>query len=360
MPLNQRALIERWQTGPGLELAQQLKACWLFGREPYPLLPLAKHGGRWDFRGLDVTIGLPPVIPLPDGTALAMREYRNAPHGDRPDSFNGVHFVDYDFSFACLEDLWFEACVLDNILFCGANGTGFRDEASIFRQVDFTRACWYGATLGLKGARYERCRFERTDLRRAFFYCGYFTDCHFSSAKWSRDVSFEGSHFIRSKISGKMRQLFFKAVEDPLVHDLCGYSPVESNSPIDLDLSAAQVEELLTIGPVDVSQVVLPQDGSALLIRDRAAGAQKLAQLIRASWSNTAPQSEARFLDKWLNYSTSEETGMQFVTRYQLNVTAWDIEPAEERARVVEKFWAALLQISAEEQEAPRCSVSAS
>jgi hypothetical protein len=349
MPSNKRALIERWQTGPGLELAQQLKACWLFGREPYPLLPLEKHNGRWDFRGLDVTILLPPVIPLPDGTALDMREYRNAAHGDRPDSFNGVHFVDCDFSFACLEDFWFEACVLDNILFYGANGTGFHDEASTFRQVDFTRTRWYGATLGLRGARYERCLFEKTDLRRVFFYCGYFTDCHFNHATWSRDVSLEGSHFIRSKISGKIWQIFFKAIEDPLVNDLCGYIPVESNSPVDLDLSAAQVEELLVIGPVDVSQVILSQDGNALLIRDWRAGARKLAQMIRAGWGDTAPQAEAHFLDKWLKYSTSENSGMQFVTRYQLDVTAWDIEPAEEKARVVENFWTALLQISAEE-----------
>ena len=82
------------------------------------------------------------------------------------------------------------------------------------------------------------------------------------------------------------------------------------------------------------------------------AGAQKLAQLIRASWSDTAPQAEAHFLRKWLKYITSDDPGMQFVTRYQLGVTAWDIEPVEERARVVEKFWAALLQISAEEQGA--------
>lgn len=350
MPSNRRALMERWQTGAGLELAHQLKACWLFGREPYALLPLEKYGGRWDFRGLDVTIPLPPIIPLPDGTTLDMQKYRNASHGDRPDSFNGVQFVNCDFSFACLEDFWFEGCTLDNVLFCGANGTGFHDEASTFRQVDFTRARWYGATLGLKGARYEYCLFEKTDLRRIFFYCGYFIDCHFSHAKWSRDVSLEGSHFIRSKISGKLRQIFFKAVEDPLVNELCGYSPVESNSPVDLDLSAAQVEELLTIGPVDVSQVILPRDDSALLIRDRAAGARKLAQMIRADWGDTAPQAEAHFLNKWLKYITSDDLGMQFVTRYQLDVTAWDIEPAEEKARVVDKFWGALLQISAEEQ----------
>ncbi len=40
------------------ELAQQIKACLLCQINPYEILPLEKHVGRWDFRGLDLTIEL--------------------------------------------------------------------------------------------------------------------------------------------------------------------------------------------------------------------------------------------------------------------------------------------------------------
>lgn len=350
MQQNKHTLIERWQTGSALTLAQQIKACWLFGKDPCVILPLEKHEGRWDFRGLDLTATLPSVVLLPDGIELRMKDYRNEVHGDSPVSFNNIHFADCDFSFACVKGLWLEHCIFENVLFCGANGEGVRDEASIFRQVDFSQAYWYFSTLGISGAYYENCVFVKTDLRRVVFYCGYFENCHFGNTKWSQDIDFSGSHFIQSKVSGKVRKVSFRAIEDGLVNENCGCSPIESNSPIYLDLSDAHVEELYAMGKVDVSRVVLPKDGCALLIVDWDVGLRKLTKAIKDSWGDMEVQTEAMLLDRIIEYRTFDDSRMQFFTLYQLEKYSWDITPPEEKSRVIDKFWKALLQISAEEK----------
>lgn len=265
-------------------MAQQIKACWLFGKNPCEVLPLQKYRGLWDFRGLDLNINLPPVIALPDGERPQMKRLSKKDYWDPTMAMVNTRFADCDFSFACLEDRWFERCTFENVLFRGANGCGIHDQASLFRRVDFTRSQWRGSGLGMNGARYENCIFANTDLRYVSFYGGYFTDCHFLNAKWSNDVSFEGSHFLRCKLSGKIKGIFFKDIEDELVKSKCGCEPIESNSPVDLDLSEAQIKWIVIIGEVDVSQVVLPKKGNFVLIKDWPSGLNTLRKTIERSW----------------------------------------------------------------------------
>lgn len=41
---------------------------------------------------------------------------------------------------------------------------------------------------------------------------------------------------------------------------------------------------------------------------------------------------------------------MRFISRDELEIMAWEIKSPEEKERVIEKFWEALLQISAKEK----------
>ena len=255
----------------------KLRGCWLAGLDPtrFPTL-LFRHDGRWDLRGISLDISLPKQIDLPGGQVFDVSKIQNR------NLFHKVQFRDFDFSYANLDGAYFEDCLFENVLFQEARGYAVDDKGSVFRNVDFFKASWRGATLGFDGARYEHANFQHADLRGIRCYRGYFIDCDFSEAKLV-DTDFRASHFIRCKFKGQLKKIWFRGYYSH-TDDEATFGKTEPNPMEDVDFSEADLREVSFTGDIDLSRVIPPQDGKHILYQDWPGTLVKAQREVQNKW----------------------------------------------------------------------------
>jgi uncharacterized protein YjbI with pentapeptide repeats len=305
-----QALIERWNRNEWKERYAQVVACWQAGERLSDVPSLPQHEGRWDLRGINLEIGgtrFAGQIGLSDGSSV---EYT---YGPRP-KFVGAQFLDADLSFANLGGALFENCCFHNVTLYSANGADVNDWGSSFCEVDLSKANWRGATLGLEGARYKRVSFCWADLRDTRCYRGYFIDCDFSNARLEH-IDFQVSHFVRCKFKGKLKQVWFRGYYAIPAHE-DAYGKTEPNLMEDVDLSEAELWDVMFTDNCDLSRVIPPQDGKHIVFHDWMGTLKRVKQEVEKRWEGVFRSEALRHLDIYsvhtnamniLNFAFEEE-----------------------------------------------------
>lgn len=251
------ALSQRWRTVDGLKLGQEVVAR-LVNRQALDKLPLERHAGRIDLRGLLVSAPRPMrrVTARLEGQSLTAVEL------DRVVVLRGVVLEGLDLSGAQLESLRFFDCKIANCRFDGANCQDWRLWGADVSNTSFAGANMRDAVLGAwyegHGDIYRNVSFVRADLRSIVCDSATFIDCDFSFARIA-NIDFGSTSFVRCRFAGEIREVQFwdRGLEtgksDP--------NPME-----DVDFSGATLR-FVEFRRLNLDRVVLPTSPDHLIIR---------------------------------------------------------------------------------------------
>jgi uncharacterized protein YjbI with pentapeptide repeats len=252
-----KPLSQRWSTAEGQKLAHEVVARLVKGRA-LDNLPLERHEGRIDLRGLQVTapktgrritgrLGEQSLTAIELAGILELR---------------GVVLDGLDLSGAQLESLRFFDSKIANSRFNGANCKDWRLWGVEVSNVSFDDAMMRDAVLGAwyegHGDVYRNVTFVRADLRSIVCDSATLVDCDFSHARII-DVDFGSSSFIRCRFAGEMRDVIFWD------HGFDTGKP-DPNLMEDVDFSAATLR-FVEFRRLDLNRVVLPTSPDHLVIR---------------------------------------------------------------------------------------------
>ena len=190
-----------------------------------------------------------------------------------------------DFTAADLGQVVFLACTLTDCLLDGADLRGSSLAGSHVADCSFTGARWRDASLGWwfdeQPTTYDRVAFVRADLRGGFSKEVVYRDCDFSSANLTK-VEFHGSHFIRCRFAGVLRETMFYGT---------GFrdSPMTAPNPMeDVDFSDARLR-YVGFRRVDLSRARLPDNDEHVIIRHPSC-VRAFARALRESGAVDVPQ----------------------------------------------------------------------
>ena len=248
-----RAASQRWTTREGQELGQAVLARLVQGL-PLDDLPLGRHEGRIDLRGL--------VVSPPQQLRQINRQSLSAIELDRVVVLRAVVLQDLDLSGAHLESLRFFHCKISSCRFDGANCQDWRLWGVQVVDTSFAEANMRDAVLGAwhesRGDVYRNVSFVRADLRGVVCDSATFLDCDFSFARIV-NIDFGSSSFVRCRFAGEIRDVIFwdrgfdTGKPDP--------NPME-----DVDFSAATLRSV-EFRRLNLDRVVLPSSPDHLIIR---------------------------------------------------------------------------------------------
>ncbi len=252
-----KSLIQRWRTGKGSHLSQAVAATLIQGQS-LDNLPLGRHEGRIDLRGLTLT------DPRPVGRITAQLGDRSLSAVQLANvlSLRGVSLEDLDLSGAQLESLRFFDSKIANCRFDGANCQDWRLWGVEVVDVSFAGAIMRDAVLGAwyegHGDVYRKVNFVGADLRSIVCDSATFVDCDFSFARIA-NVDFGSSGFVRCRFAGELRDVIFwdrgfdTGKPDP--------NPME-----DVDFSDATLR-FVEFRRLNLDRVTLPSNPDHIIIR---------------------------------------------------------------------------------------------
>jgi len=251
-PREREDLVSRWGGSEAGSLAVEVVERLRTGA-PLDDLPVGRHEGRVDIRGLPVA--------RPRRSQEAAGSWRWTQLAGLTE-LRGVGLRALDLSGASLDHLrFFDVDIHD----CRLEWTSCRDwrlwgctvTDTTFIHADLATAVlgsWYND----RGNVYRRVSFARADLRRVLAPDGTFEDCDFSYARIER-TRFGSSDLIRCRFAGTLREIQFYA-RDP-------HSQKPTPNPMDaVDFSDAVLRDVEFRG-LDLDRVQLPRSARHLLIR---------------------------------------------------------------------------------------------
>lgn len=299
-----RDLRKRWQTADGQRLAEQ--ALSTLGRKPWWRrrrtlvdLPLGRHGGRIDLRGLALA---PPQDTGVDLGVAGLSIAAGVP------TLEGVTLEAVDLSGSRLQGLHLHGCTLRDCMFDDAFCRDWRLWNCRVERCSFVRANLREAALATwpDGGTNEwlQIDFSNADLRAAVISGGVFQECTFANARLEK-VAFEQSILERVTFAGRVSDVLFDGRALPGRQeprelsadfsaafftdvDFHGYTLDNVRFPNDEDLTV--VRRLLCVGRYLAEQVT----ETAMELDRRVAGV--IANSVKALSASTPPNPEAAFV----------------------------------------------------------------
>jgi len=178
---------------------------------------------------------------------------------------SGARFSEIDLSFSEMHGIHLERCRFAQVSLRQVETSYWNERFCYFEDVDFSGAKMLDAALGMRPSTYNRVAFCDVDFSGAHIVCADFTSCDFSRAKLER-LDFGGSRFVDCRFAGRLEEVWFNAyARFPSDRKLCGEN--SRNEMSGVDFSEAELWDVMFTGGIDLSTVVLPQDGSHLLFR---------------------------------------------------------------------------------------------
>jgi uncharacterized protein YjbI with pentapeptide repeats len=199
----ERSLIDRWRTAQGQELAQDVLARLIAGRDLGDL-ELGEHQSRIDLRGL----------PAPIPRRLKRYELKGWFVEELGDlvTLRGARLQRLDLSGGQLQSFRFFHCTIEDCVFDRANCQDWRMWAVDVTHTSFRGTDLRGAALGPwhegRGNIFREVDFSRSNLKQIACSAATFIDCDLSHAKIAR-VDFGSTSFIRCKFAGELRDVTF-------------------------------------------------------------------------------------------------------------------------------------------------------
>jgi uncharacterized protein YjbI with pentapeptide repeats len=178
--------------------------------------------------------------------------------------FERARFRDLDFSYTHFGHPVFTRCTFERVSLKEIDSDRWNERGCRFTDADFYKANLRGAGIGIDGSTYLRVSFREADFSGAHFYRGQFTDCDFSDARL-RKIDFYVSNFVNCKFRGRLESVWFRRCY-PLPSDERTFGKAVPNEMRNVDFSEAELWEVMYTGGLDLSHVILPQDGNHILL----------------------------------------------------------------------------------------------
>jgi uncharacterized protein YjbI with pentapeptide repeats len=249
--VTESALKSRWRSEAGARLTTAVLER-LRSVRPLEDLPLDRHEGRLDLRGL--------TIPTPERSRRAqVGRYFVEELDDLLEIAQPLEQL--DFSGAVLDHLRFFEARIDDCLFEGTRCRDWRLWATDVTETSFRGADLRKSALGgwheQRGNVYVGCDFSAADLRDAECRAAEFVDCVFDHTRLD-EVDFGSSAFVRCRFAGELREVIFYD------HGFQTGKPTP-NEMRDVDFTDAELHWVEFRG-LDLSQVRLPESPNHLIV----------------------------------------------------------------------------------------------
>jgi uncharacterized protein YjbI with pentapeptide repeats len=232
-----------------------------------------------------------------DRTEQGLLDLRGIPLSLEPGmELNRSQIRDIDFSYAYFGHAILKQCVFEHVLLRGMENSRWNERGCRFVDVDFSEARLRNAGIGIDGSIYERVSFQGVDFTGAVFIRPRFTDCDFSNAKL-RELDFNASNLVNCKFRGKLESVWFRRYY-PSKSDEQRMGKAVPNEMWNVDFSDASLRDVVFTGGLNLSTVILPKDGSHVLLRHFDTSLNKTRNEIeKLAWTDE----EKRKVSIWIN-----------------------------------------------------------
>jgi uncharacterized protein YjbI with pentapeptide repeats len=219
---------------------------------------------------------------------------------------NNIDFSNADLGSLIIENCTFQNCKLDNMKIKKWHEQGNKFEHSSFRNVKF-----YDSNIGLKGSTYNNVDFSNSDLRNVRFYYPQFKHCAFLNVILNK-VDFNASNFMGCKFKGKIISVWFNKTYR-FSKDEMRFGSALLNE-MDVDFSESTLWDVMFTGGIDLSKVVLPNDGMHMLVRRLDLVTKKISQNI-----DLFPEDERKTIQIWVKaYSRRDGQSMWIMNKREI------------------------------------------
>lgn len=199
----------------------------------------------------------------------------------------------------------FRRCTFEGILFREIESRWWNERGCQFTDVDFSQARLCDAAIGINESVYTNVGFRGTDFSGASFYRPQFTRCDFSDAKL-KDIDFMVSTFVDCRFRGKLESVWFRRTW-PLPRYERKHGKAKPNEMRNVDFSEVELWDPMFTGGLDLSQVVLPQDGSCVLFRHFGVALAMAIDSLRAMpWSDEDKERTAAVIEVYLESAENQ------------------------------------------------------
>jgi len=207
-------------------------------------------------------------------------------------------------------------CKVENVSFKNISAGVWRDSASNYQSTDFSGAVLGSSAIGLDGSTYQDVDFTGADLRQASFYRPKFIRCDFSRARLRR-TDFAASAFDEVTFKGDLSNVWFNRTYR-FPGDEKRYGRAEPNRMYRVDFRNARLYGVVFTGGLDLSTIMLPEDGSLLLIHRFAEVLERAAKSLDIlDWPQAAIESAQNLIRAYQVHA--EEQPMWILSRYEVN-----------------------------------------
>lgn len=294
--MTKKALLDRWKNDAIWKRKWEQIALWIFSEnevidtvEDMEYTP----DGYLDLRGFPINL------------FIDIQEYTNFQRADLIQKIRGLisnkRFEKIDFSYADFSRRYIKKCKFYDCIFDNVKMPDIHEEQCSFRDCIFRKGS-YGGALGLGESHYKNVQFHSVKMNRTQIWWPNFEDCLFSNCNL-RGTDFGGSHFKNVKFIGKVEDVWFKGKMSDDYKSNCKWMPdIEERwdqvFPMEADFSEATLSYLTISDFCDLSEVVLPSDGSCYLIPDLNAMRDDIGKRLK--------KEKKRLLERLLDYYLME------------------------------------------------------
>ncbi len=178
-------------------------------------------------------------------------------------------FRNIDFSYAGFDHLFFKSCRFSDCLFKYTHMLSTSDERCEFNNCVFFKTRING-WLGLGESLYKDILFDSANFKWTHMLWPDFENCEFRNCQFG-NTDFGGSHFENVKFTGKVEDVWFRGIYEATKDNRYRESAYErwnTIKPMKVDFSDARLSYIDISDYCDLSEVILPGDGSCYLITD--------------------------------------------------------------------------------------------
>jgi uncharacterized protein YjbI with pentapeptide repeats len=268
-------------------------------------------------------------------TEQGLLDLRGVPLSFEPGmELNGVRVQDVDFSYAHFGHMLLKQCVFERVVFRGVESSRWNERGCRFADVDFGEARLRNAAIGIDGSIYERVSFRAADFTGTSFFRPQFIGCDFSDAKL-RKLDFMVSNFVNCRFRGKLESVWFRRCY-PSKRDEPLMGKAVPNEMRNVDFSEASLWDVTFTGGLDLSTVILPSDGSHLLLRHFDIALRKTQRAIEmCPWTDEDKEKVSIWIDAFLTHA--ERQPMWILNRKEMGMELGE-KLGQEFLRLLETF----------------------
>lgn len=216
-----------------------------------------------------------------------------------------IRIRETDFSYAQFGHTILKECIFEHVIFEELHNSRWNERGCRFINVDFSKAKLHNAGIGVNGSVYERVKFRGTDFTGASFIRPQFFDCDFSKAKLKK-LDFNASNFVNCKFNGKLESVWFRRYY-PLKSDEQSFGKAVPNEMRNVDFSKASLWDVMFTGGLDLSDVILPPDGSHILFHHFDVALRKLQEKVEdLSWTNDEKKEVMIWIEGFLTHAVNQ------------------------------------------------------